>query len=112
MNKLREKIARIIVESDATGFNPRWEECPNPDWYLGIADRILNLIPQYEPAQLEVLSPEEIGNCLDLEIEKEYPRSDGSSVWTVNCDKVSQATIAHNEAKGQLFRVKGEDEKW
>jgi hypothetical protein len=39
------------------------------------------------------LTPEEIGNNLDLEKEKTYPCSDGSSVSTVNVDSVALAQL-------------------
>lgn len=75
----------------------------------GKAELIMELIEEagylkVEEAQLEVLPDEEIGDCLDLEIEKTYPRKDGSFVSTVDCDKVSQATNDYNEAKGKLYR--------
>ncbi len=45
-------------------------------------------------ADERLLKPEEIGDNLNLEIEGKYPCSDGSSVWTINVDKLLEAQLA------------------
>ena len=43
-----------------------------------------------KPCEMPVLSPEEIGDCLDCEIEGTYPCTDGSIVGTISVDKLLQ----------------------
>ena len=68
-----------------------------------IADQILTLLPQYEPVQLEVLTETQINNAIAdyrqiLEMNGHKPTpADGRKA-------ISFATIARNEAKGQLYR--------
>ena len=40
-----------------------------------------------------MLTPEEIGDNLDLDIEGDYPCSDGSTTSTVSVDKLLQAAV-------------------
>lgn len=47
------------------------------------------------------LTPEEIGDNLDLEVDATYPRSDGSSISTISVDKLLQAQLA-NRSRPEL----------
>ena len=53
------------------------------------------------------LTDAEIGDCLDLEIEATYPRSDGSLVSTVSVDKLADA--AYQAARERIIALL---EKW
>jgi len=103
-SELREQIVRKIASIASVDFNRL------PDDYkarnLVAADQILALIKdagylQVEPVQLEVLGDEEIST-----IWHEYNENQSWHGQLRRIRKVSQATIAHNEAKGQLFRRK------
>src|SRR3990167_8476331 len=65
-----------------------------------------------EPVQLEVLSDGEIENAWPDEVEIITPFLTQADIEKeiLRCAKiVSQITIAHNEAKGQLYRIKPEE---
>ena len=73
-----------------------------------VADQILNLIKEasyllVEPVQLEVLGDEEIKETAKyVPTKEEWVIKPEHRYWQ---DKaISQATITHNEAKGQLYR--------
>lgn len=55
---------------------------------------------------MSLLTPEEIGDNLDLEIEAEYPCSDGSSVMTVSVDKLLQAQHTKDHTPDPELREK------
>ena len=118
--ELKEQIAKVIADVEIEAVEPveTWiaeDEC------LAVVDQIHNLYLQagYLPVgevQLEVLGEESIKQILAIqalevlghEFLKSYTLDDALD----GSKRVSQATIAHGEAKGQLFRVKGENEKW
>ena len=108
-SELREQIANIIWGREARGTNSEgYKDIVNLDKEpaLQFADQILALIKdagylQVEPVQLEVLGDEEIST-----IWHEYNENQSWHGQLRRIRKVSQATIAHNEAKGQLFRRK------
>lgn len=107
--ELREQIAQLLaMKHTYHTYNP------NPvNWYglseqgqhdaLADAGRILDLVKlagylQVEPVQLEVLGDKKMALAF-------YGDEDVGGFWhREGCKAVSQATIAHNEAKGQLYR--------
>ena len=104
-DELREQIAREVGQH---ALNCPWEDINDPDQDAAYrsTDFILKLIKdagylQVEPVQLEVLGDEEIST-----IWHEYNENQSWHGQLRRIRKVSQATIAHNEAKGQLFRRK------
>ena len=65
----------------------------SPEWTHPLKEAIeiletIDLLPEGKPP---LLSDEEIGDCLDLENDYEYPCSDGSRLHTIDCHKVAQA---------------------
>jgi len=97
-----EKLAEIIS---------RWhgEKTPCPVC-LKIAQEIAGCL-RVEPVQLEVLGDEEIcksnGCAISAKVGFTCPYQDKRGCSIFGAGKlISQATIAYNEAKGQLYRMK------
>ena len=100
MDKDRERIAKyFMVEcKDCYHGENLANDCPHLDediceWQREMADRVLVDIKELgyhriDLGKLRGLAPEEIGDCLDLEIEAKYPCSEGGSVWTVSVEKL------------------------
>jgi len=57
--------------------------------------------------KLKRLAPEEIGDCLDLEIEAKYPCSEGGSVWTVSVEKLLERFLS--SVKEQIKSQEGKE---
>ena len=107
--ELREQIVTINL--------PEWnnEDACRCDFCLEKANKrtaqILNLIKQagylpVEPVKLEVLGEEEIEEYAKEEGARGYPIKSGwlTDEIMVHVKDIVQANIAHNEAKGQLYR--------
>lgn len=68
-----------------------------------IYDSLLTMGCRLLPAEkAPLLTDEEIGNNLDLEIEAEYPCSDGSVTHTISVDKLLQA---QRDAADKYYRA-------
>ena len=57
-----------------------------------------------EPVQLEVLGEKEIRYKLELIQPEGFNWADATETEMIKFKAISQATIAHNEAKGHLYR--------
>ena len=99
--ELREQIFNLVWTPPSS--------CRNVDTgavnYHLLTNQILALLPQYEPVQLKELSASQMADIIG------NPRNYGSLViyrseYPQYITRISQATIAHNEAKGQLYRIK------
>jgi len=55
----------------------------------------------------DLLTPKEIGDNLDLEIEETYPCSDGSVIMTISVDKLLEAQLAKAEKHYTKFMEQG-----
>ena len=101
MEKLKEEIAKWIYElwfEPTLPYRCGWG-CAAPDWKqvcYNKAAQILTLFQDWlekEIGGLKVIGGTEIGDNLDLDVEGEYPCSDGSSVSTISVTKVLQAQL-------------------
>ena len=104
--KLREQVANELSYWHLTCQNEPHQT--TKERWLVRADQILNLVKEagllpVEPVQLEVLSDEGMKSVIKENIA--LLNHEERSVELLF--KVSQATVAHNEAKfGQLYRIK------
>lgn len=117
VEQVTKKIKEVVGERlHNYAYFKRWDDVPTCDLISNdeiiakkLAPIIIPLIErevraQYEPVQLEVLGDEELKGKIAKKRKTLFPHGHNNCL---DCEKyVSQATIAHNEAKEQLYRRK------
>ena len=111
--RLIERIAyeewadHILPKPPFSSWNTSWVDKEERKEYIKWAKFLLSIIKEagylpVEPVQLEVLGDEEMKSV----IKENIALLDNEEKAVELLFKVSQNTNAHNEAKGQLYRVK------
>ena len=94
---MEEKIAKMLYGWLHNTGSPDWESKKVPEvvrvGYRKRAYEVIQALEQLAYRKLEPLTPEEIGDNLDLEVDATYPRSNGSLISTISVDKLLQAQL-------------------